>query len=54
MAVQEKEKRRYGGASFEDRLSERREKLIRAAVEVIRPGGARGRDGRSDLRRGRD
>ncbi|HJW41927.1 MAG TPA: helix-turn-helix domain-containing protein [Rhizomicrobium sp.] len=38
----EKERRRYGGASFEDRLSERRERLIRAAVEVF---GRAGRDG---------
>ena len=42
MAVQEKEKRRYGGASFEDRLSERRERLIRAAVEMF---GKAGREG---------
>jgi AcrR family transcriptional regulator len=39
MAVTEKERRRYGGASFEDRLSERRERLIRAAVEVFGRAG---------------
>ena len=38
----EKEKRRYGGASFEDRQSERRDRLVRAAIDVF---GRAGRDG---------
>ncbi|HEY0104440.1 MAG TPA: TetR/AcrR family transcriptional regulator [Rhizomicrobium sp.] len=42
MAVTEKEKRRYGGASFEDRQAERRERLILAAVAVFERFG---RDG---------
>ncbi len=36
------EKRRYGGASFEDRQADRRERLIAAAIEVF---GRWGRDG---------
>src|ERR1700754_2161618 len=36
------EKRRYGGASFEDRQAERRERLIAAAIEVF---GRWGREG---------
>jgi AcrR family transcriptional regulator len=42
MAVTEKEKRRYGGASFEARQTDRRERLVRAAVDVF---GRAGRDG---------
>ena len=42
MPPPEKEKRRYGGASFEDRQSERRERLIVAAIEVF---GRWGREG---------
>src|ERR1700761_9280591 len=36
------EKRRYGGASFEDRQADRRERLIAAAIEVF---GRWGREG---------
>lgn len=38
----EKEKRRYGGASFEDRQSQRRDRLVRAAIDVFARAG---RDG---------
>ncbi|MEI9995452.1 MAG: TetR/AcrR family transcriptional regulator [Rhizomicrobium sp.] len=38
----EKEKRRYGGASFVDRQADRRERLVRAAVDVF---GRVGREG---------
>ncbi len=42
MASENTERRRYGGASFEDRQSDRREKLIRAAIDVF---GRWGREG---------
>jgi AcrR family transcriptional regulator len=42
MAGETTEKRRYGGASFEDRQTDRRERLIRAALEVF---GRWGREG---------
>jgi AcrR family transcriptional regulator len=42
MTTQEKERRRYGGASFADRRSDRRDRLLRAAIEVF---GRTGRDG---------
>ncbi len=42
MAAMEKEKRRYGGASFEDRQTDRRARLVQAAVEVF---GRKGREG---------
>jgi len=42
MATMEKEKRRYGGASFADRQTERRERLILAAIDVF---GRSGREG---------
>ena len=42
MPTPEKEKRRYGGASFADRQSERRERLIMAAIAVF---GRAGREG---------
>ena len=42
MDATEKEKRRYGGASFEDRQAERRQKLILAAIAVFERVG---RDG---------
>ncbi|MEI9988751.1 MAG: TetR/AcrR family transcriptional regulator [Rhizomicrobium sp.] len=41
MATLEKERRRYGGASFADRQAERRERLIGAAIDVF---GRTGRD----------
>jgi len=44
MATQEKEKRRYGGASFEDRLAERKRRLMLAAIDVFERSG---RDGAS-------
>jgi len=42
MASDVPEKRRYGGASFEDRQADRRERLIAAAIEVF---GRWGREG---------
>jgi AcrR family transcriptional regulator len=42
MATLEKEKRRYGGASFEDRQAERRRRLMLAAIAVFE---RMGRDG---------
>ncbi len=42
MATLEKERRRYGGASFEDRQAERRERLMLAAIDVFEKAG---RDG---------
>lgn len=42
MASEIPEKRRYGGASFEDRQADRRERLIAAAIEVF---GRWGREG---------
>jgi len=42
MASEISEKRRYGGASFEDRQADRRERLIAAAIEVF---GRWGREG---------
>ncbi|MBL6853485.1 MAG: TetR/AcrR family transcriptional regulator [Alphaproteobacteria bacterium] len=42
MASDIPEKRRYGGASFEDRQADRRERLIAAAIEVF---GRWGREG---------
>jgi AcrR family transcriptional regulator len=38
----EKEKRRYSGQSFEDRQTERREKLIHAALQVASRAGLEG------------
>jgi AcrR family transcriptional regulator len=42
MALPDKEKRRYGGTSFEDRQADRSERLLRAAVDVF---GRVGREG---------
>ena len=42
MASEIPEKRRYGGASFEDRQADRRERLVQAAIEVF---GRWGREG---------
>jgi AcrR family transcriptional regulator len=42
MVADNSERRRYGGASFEDRQLDRREKLVRAAIEVF---GRWGREG---------
>ncbi len=42
MATVEKEKRRYGGASFKDRQSERRDRLVHAAIAVFSRAGREG------------
>ncbi|MEJ0043808.1 MAG: TetR/AcrR family transcriptional regulator [Rhizomicrobium sp.] len=40
--MMEKEKRRYGGASFKDRQSERRDRLVHAAIAVFSRTGREG------------